>query len=216
MNTENHVKLPESLCFEADGHVTDVVMTCLADGETAIIPAAAAAHVDACDACTTRLGAEALLSVSATDALLASAASQARAPVAMQLRAISNPMAPAVQSMPEPLEAPRRGASSGQLAPSSRRRRPLPIGAIAAALFVAVLGALPGWMDSLRTLREVVPGYLHALPIWSHALEAVARSMMQSRSAAALRWTIAAVFIGMGALLARSMTRKRLLEGDFR
>lgn len=201
MTTENHEELPESLCFEADGHVTDVVVTCLADGEIAMIPPAAAAHVDACDACTTRLGVEALLSVGATDALLA-AAHGARAPAPIVLAA---PLAST-----KPREGGREPLSSS---PSSRRRRPLPIGAIAAALFLAVLGALPGWMDSLRELRTVVPGYLHALPTWSHTLAAVLRSVMKSQSGAVLRLMIAAIFIGMGALLARSMTRKQSLEG---
>ena len=198
MKTENHDELPESLCFEVDGHVTDVVVTCLADGETTILPASAMAHVDACNACTARLGTEALLSVSATDALQA-AASEARAPLRL--------VAP-VKALPAPSLAAGRTAP----APSSRKRRPLPIGAIAAALCLAAIGALPGFMDTLHHLRTVVPDYLHALPIWSHALEAVLRSLLQSRSGVALRWMIAAVFIAMGSLLARSMTRKQSLE----
>ena len=198
MKTENHNELPESLCFEVDGHVTDVVVTCLADGETTILPASAMAHVDACNACTARLGTEALLSVSATDALQA-AASEARAPLRL--------VAP-VKALPAPSLAAGRTAP----APSSRKRRPLPIGAIAAALCIAAIGALPGFMDTLHHLRTVVPDYLHALPIWSHALEAVLRSLLQSRSGVALRWMIAAVFIAMGSLLARSMTRKQSLE----
>lgn len=203
MKTENHDELPESLCFEVDGHVTDVVVTCLADGETTILPASAMAHVDACNACTARLGTEALLSVGATDALQAAAASEARAP----LRLVA-PVPPAL--------APARAAARTAPVPSSRKRMPLPIGAIAAALCIAALGALPGFMDTLHHLRTVVPDYLHALPIWSHALEAVLRSLLQSRSGVALRWMIAAVFIAMGSMLARSMTRKQSLERGLR
>lgn len=92
----------------------------------------------------------------------------------------------------------------------------MPFGAIAAALCVAVIGALPGLMDTLGNLRVVVPDYLHAVPVWSHAIEAVLRSMLQSRSGMTLRWITAAVFIAVGTLLARAMTRKRLLEGDAR
>jgi hypothetical protein len=203
MKTENLDRIPESECFERDGHVTDVVVTCLADGQSAIIPPAAEAHVDACDACTARVGIEALFSVGASSALLAAAASEAREPS----RIIA--LAPAPAAL-----APRRELAS--IVPSSRKRRPMPFGAIAAALCVAVVGALPGLMDTLRTLRVVVPDYFHALPIWSHAIEAVVRSMMQSRSGSVLRWITAAVFIGAGTLLARAMTRKRLLEGNLR
>jgi hypothetical protein len=202
MKTENHDELPESLCFEVDGHVTDVVVTCLADGETAILPASAMAHVDACDACTSRLGTEALLSVGATDALIA-AASEARAPLRLVAPA---PALPAV-SLPAG-----RAAAWTAPAPSSRKRRPMPIGAIAAALCIAALGAVPSFMDTLHNLRTVVPDFVHALPVWSHALEAVLRSLVQSRSGVALRWMIAMVFIAMGSLLARSMTRKQSLE----
>ncbi len=194
MMTANDDKLPESECFEEGGHVTDVVLTCLADGETAILPASAELHVDACAACTRRLGVSALLSLNASSALLASTGQ--REP---QRIVVATPV----------LAAP-------SLAPSSRRRRPLPMGAIAAALVVAVLGALPGLMDTLRTVRTVVPDYIHALPIWSHAIEAVLRSMMQSRSTTLLRWIIAAAFIGVGTLLARTMTRRRSLEGGLR
>ncbi len=205
MTTENHDKLPESDCFEANGHVTDVVLTCLADGESAIIPAAAAAHVDACDACTTRLGAEALLSVRATDALLSATKGEARAPLRI-VAAAPTYTAPSLAA----------GRQPSSIVPSSRKRRPMPFGAIAAALCVAVIGALPGLMDTLGNLRVVVPDYLHAVPVWSHAIEAVLRSMLQSRSGMTLRWITAAVFIGAGTLLARAMTRKRLLEGDAR
>ena len=191
MMTENQDQLPDSECFDESGHVTDVVLTCLADGESAILPTAAESHVDACDACTARLGVSALLSLNASSALLAS--TEARAPLQI---VVATPA----------LAAP-------SFAPSSRRRRPLPMGAIAAALLVAAIGALPGLMDTLRTLRTVVPDYVHALPIWSHAIEAVLRSMMTSRSTTLLRWIIAAAFIGVGTLLARAMTRRRSLEG---
>jgi hypothetical protein len=200
MKTENDDRIPESECFAEDGHVTDVVVTCLADGERAILPPAAAAHVDACDSCTMRLGTEALFSLGASSALLPSAAPPAIVTLAP---------APALASF-----AARRELASS--VPSSRKRRPMPFGAIAAALCVAFVGALPGLMDTLRNLSVVIPDYFHALPIWSHAIEAVLRSVMASRSGAVLRWITAAVFIGAGTLLARAMTRKRLLEGGLR
>ena len=191
MMTDNHAELAASECFDESGHVTDVVLTCLADGESAILPAAAESHVDACDACTARLGVSALLSLNASSALLASNEDRAPRQIVVATPALAAP----------------------SLAPSSKRRRPLPMGAIAAALLVAAIGALPGLMDTLRTLRTVVPDYVHALPIWAHAIEAVLRSMMTSRSTTLLRWIIAAAFIGVGTLLARAMTRRRSLEG---
>lgn len=203
--TTNHDELPESLCFEADGHVTDVVLTCLADGEAAILPAKAAAHVEACEGCTQRLGVEALLAVNATDALLAASAAPAPLRIVAPL--------PAAMAMSMAIAPLRDAAVSSLPAPIARKRRPLPLGALAAALVVAVLGALPGWMDTLRDLRTVVPDLLHAVPVWSHALEAVLRSVMRSRGGAAARWMIAATFVVVGSLWARAVSRKQSLKG---
>lgn len=63
--------LPDDLLFTEDGHASDVVLTCLADGETAIVPELARAHVSGCVDCQGHLGNAALLSLRATDDVLA-------------------------------------------------------------------------------------------------------------------------------------------------
>lgn len=62
------------LIFENDGHVTDLCVTCVADGELDLVPRAALDHLDACDACGRKLGEAALLSVATGEALRASPA----------------------------------------------------------------------------------------------------------------------------------------------
>jgi len=57
--------LPEDLLYAEDGHASDVVLTCLADGEKAIVPPALVAHVLACPTCHGHLGNAALLSLRA-------------------------------------------------------------------------------------------------------------------------------------------------------
>src|SRR5262245_49735130 len=71
-------KLSLELTWQPDGHTTDVVLSCLADGETALVIADAIDHVESCDHCIARLGQAALVSIGATPAL----AEYARAPVA--------------------------------------------------------------------------------------------------------------------------------------
>ncbi len=63
--------LPEDLLYAEDGHASDVALTCLADGEEALIPQAVRAHVSACPRCAGHLGNAALLSLRADHELRA-------------------------------------------------------------------------------------------------------------------------------------------------
>ena len=60
--------LPPDSVFRADGHLADAALAALADGQDALVPLAAGAHLDGCDACTHRLGDAALLSLQAAEA----------------------------------------------------------------------------------------------------------------------------------------------------
>ena len=69
MTKRDPEQLPDELVFEPDGHVGEVALSCLADGEVALVPSKALAHIDACEQCTARLGAAALLSIGIGEAL---------------------------------------------------------------------------------------------------------------------------------------------------
>jgi hypothetical protein len=62
--------LTEDLLYAEDGHASDVVLTCLADGENAIVPQPVRAHVAACPTCQGHLGNAALLSLRAQEDVL--------------------------------------------------------------------------------------------------------------------------------------------------
>jgi hypothetical protein len=84
--TDELDKLPPDLAWQRDGHVTDIVVASVADGEAGIVPEDALSHLEHCEHCTSRLGAEALLSAHAGELLqdLASPAvvrAPAKAPV---------------------------------------------------------------------------------------------------------------------------------------
>lgn len=68
--------LPEDLLYAEDGHASDVVLTCLADGEKAIVPPALVAHVLACPTCHGHLGNAALLSLRAGEEVAAHVAAK--------------------------------------------------------------------------------------------------------------------------------------------
>jgi hypothetical protein len=59
----NRELLPDELLWADGGHASDVVLTALADGETAIVPPLVRTHVDGCTTCTAHLGHAALLSL---------------------------------------------------------------------------------------------------------------------------------------------------------
>ena len=72
----NRGELPTELLWQPDHHVTDVVVTAVADGERAIVPQVAIEHIDLCPSCTHRVGEAALLSMEAGAALHALPATQ--------------------------------------------------------------------------------------------------------------------------------------------
>jgi len=67
MNDNN--MLPADLLWQDDGHVTDVVVDTLADGQDEVVPAPARDHVSACDMCAQRLGDAVLLAMRVGDVL---------------------------------------------------------------------------------------------------------------------------------------------------
>lgn len=57
-------KLGDELVFLRDGHLHDVALTAIADGQDAIVPETALAHLELCPDCTRRLSDQAWLSAS--------------------------------------------------------------------------------------------------------------------------------------------------------
>jgi len=196
MTMDDQDRLPDDLLFEADGHVTEVALACLADGEIALLDAEAVAHVDGCDTCTARLGAEALRSLVATEALSAvgaAAASEARALVVTSPTALSRP-------------------ASSRPASSRRARRPLPVLAIAAALVLATAAGAPGFFETAAALPRQLP----SVQILVRVFVVLARSTPEGLFTAAvlLRWASAAVLIVVGSAVALSVTRRRSLQEE--
>jgi hypothetical protein len=77
-------KLPPQLTWQPDGHVSDVALTSIADGEVALVIADALDHVESCDHCTGRLGESALRSIESASVLSGYAQALAAKPVVAQ------------------------------------------------------------------------------------------------------------------------------------
>lgn len=67
MSHENTLE-PE-LVWQDDGHLTDVAVTALADGQVELLPESARSHAMVCGGCAERIGAAALMSLDAGQAL---------------------------------------------------------------------------------------------------------------------------------------------------
>lgn len=85
--------LPSEIVWQSDGHLSEVAVTALADGQTSLLAEDAHAHLATCDACTVRLGDAALRSVE-TAALFAEAAQAAPSSAPSSVRARPFPLLP--------------------------------------------------------------------------------------------------------------------------
>jgi hypothetical protein len=193
--------LPPEICFEHDGHATDAVLAAIADGEVAIVPAAALAHVEACDDCGQRLGAAAMLSVDAGAALRRV---EAQVEVEAQIEA---PMVAAVVPVPAtvvPIAAPRR-----------RARRPLPVAAIAVASLVVLVTAVPMISDAIGAAPSIVAGAAATVPFVVRVGGAILRGVPWGHGlgALAVRMVPAMFFVLAGLSVARWSGRARTVRG---
>jgi hypothetical protein len=93
--------------------------------------------------------------------------------------------------------------------------RPIPVRAIAVALAVAVVGAIPSLVVGLPKLPDVMTSVLRMLPILGRSMLALFQGIASDRSwvTPALTWLAALLFLIAGLSLARSMSRARSIQG---
>lgn len=164
-------ELERELIWHGDGHLHDVAVTAIADGEGALVPESARAHAATCDACRERIEHAAWLSV-AFDAALGepktSAAAQRRPfPVAAALGAL---LIAALGMLPRLFEL---GRAVVELPSLVSHARPVVLQTLAAlARSVALHGGpalLAAWCASLVTLFGLGALVAHAsLPRKQH------------------------------------------------
>jgi hypothetical protein len=176
-------KLSPELVWQADGHLTDVALTALGDGEAGILPDGAATHASACAACAAALGHAALLSLRTGEAI-GEARALAPAPAAVAAPASRPPGEPLpVAAILAALSLAALGAAPGFIAGAARLAE---IRSQAGHAAVVVL----------RTGRVVLESGAVGARGWI----------------AALMWVSAALLVMIGLAVARA-TRKRLSLG---
>lgn len=219
-------QLPPELSWLADGHVTDEVILAVADGQEAIVPPDAFAHITGCDRCSEHLGLAALRSLEVSEDLLLLAPGAALEPsVAMVVAAEPRTSALAVFSA----EAAIKAAPAAQAAPAAPGAlasppRPLPWRVIAPALVVAALSAAPAALELASGWPEIVEMAGRGLFIVLRCGVMLARSaagttvwdaaMRTSGTIVALLPWAAAILLALAGLwIARSTSRKAIVEG---
>lgn len=170
-------KLPSDLVWQQDGHLSDIALTSIADGEADIVPLEAHTHLEHCDGCTTRFGAEALLSMHAGE-LMAEVARAAEVPVVATPRAVREVAVDGLAKLPKP--------------------------AFFGALFLAAMGAVPAIISrGPGRIAEFTEIFGRSIVMLSRSVVLVARS----ESFTVLLWASAMTLLLLGLFVSRSARR---------
>jgi hypothetical protein len=170
-------KLPSDLVWQQDGHLSDIVLSSIADGEANIVPLEAHSHLEQCDHCTTRFGAEALLSMHAGE-LLAEVSRAAQVPAVVTPRSM-------------------RDAAVDGLAK-------LPKTAFFGALFLAAMGALPALLSQGHVRIAYITEILgRSIVMLSRSVVLVAKS----GSFTVLVWASTVTLLALGLFVSRTARR---------
>jgi len=167
-------KLPSDLVWQQDGHLSDIVLSTIADGELTVVPLEAHSHLDHCDECTTRFGAEALLSMHAGE-LLAEVSRAVEVPVLATPRSVREVAIDGLARLPKP--------------------------AFFGALFLAAMGAIPALViRGPWHLAEIVEVSSRSIVMLARSMVLVAKS----GSFTVLLWASAMTLLLLGLAVSRS------------
>lgn len=177
--------------WEPSGHLSEVALSVVADGEDGLLDEGMRIHLNGCDACAVKLGQVAMRAADVGEALGHVAAHT------HELAALADP-----------------ARVSGQVVRSREPRR-LPMKAIAAALAVAVLGILPSLLAAPGQLahgwsvvRKVAPSFVRLLA------QAIERAWSGSHGVGMfVVWGLAMLLVATGFGIARRASKGALADG---
>lgn len=179
--------LPDDLVWdETDAsHLSEIALTAVADGEEALLPANARTHLESCESCGRKLGEAAMLSNTIGAALRG---------------ASTTSTATATATVP---------ASVTPARDSARARARIPMGAIAAGLALAILGAVPMLLDLPSFLADARFFAVRGLPVVVRSGFSLARA--SEGASTALTLASALVLVVAALFLARRLPSLRIV-----
>ncbi len=163
-------KLPDELVWDQGGHLSEIALTSIADGQESILPEAAAAHFGSCSACMQSMGNAALLSTRVAGLIAETSATASAA------------------------------QPSGQVATF-----PIPVSAIAAAVLLAAVGALPSITDLPMWISEASFLFTRTIPLFFRSGIALVRS--SGSLSPAVSYACAALLLMAGFAVTRAVPR---------
>ena len=176
-------KLPPDLVWQQDGHLSDIVLSSIADGEANIVPLEAHSHLEHCDDCTTRFGAEALLSMHAGELLAEVSRVRDEVPAVLTPRSVRDLAAGGIANLPKT--------------------------AILGALFLAAIGAMPALLSQGHMrIAEFTEILSRSIVMLSRSVVLVAKS----GSFTVLVWASAMILLVLGLVVSRT-ARPGLVNG---
>ena len=188
-------KLEASLVWDAAGHLAEVAVAALVDGELELLPKDAVQHAETCSLCAERVGHQALFAFEVVEAIALEAEALAREPRI-------EPMKPRKEEVPQGVPT-YPGRSSSPLPPA-----PLPVPALIAALVVAAVSSGP-WLFTLEP-SSPAQALARLARVIAHAVAAA-----RAPGVAELAWGSALLLACAGVAVARASLRARrhLSEG---
>ena len=176
-------KLPPDLVWQQDGHLGDIVLSSIADGEVDIVPLEASSHLEHCEHCITRFGAEALLSKHAGELLAEVSRVTDRVPAVVTPRSVRTIPISGFAKMPKH--------------------------ALFGALFLAAIGALPVLLSPGHwRIAEFTEILGRSIVMLSRGVVLVAKS----GSFTVLVWASAMILLVLGLVVSRA-ARPGLVNG---
>lgn len=235
MTTET---LANDVAWEPSGHLSEVALSVMADGEDALLDAAMHAHLTSCEACAVKLGEIALRAADVATAFaeapsfVADVKSALAAPEVVQATAsaLPNEIAPAIATKalaaakvapPAIVQAAVNDLTNEaaiEPKPLSSRRR-FPAVAIAAAMAVALIGALP---TIARARQQIAPLWAVLMDVTPALVRLGPKALAKMWSAPAsapmlpVVWALAVVLVAAGLAIASRASKKMLVQGGRR
>jgi len=206
--------LAPDIAWEPSGHLSEVALSVVADGEDALLDAAMRAHLDGCEACALQLGGVAMRAATVATALRDPAA-------AAVIRDVRAPMPASVaQAFPIGV-APSWLPPVSVRAPKAELTRPrkVPVRALVPALLVAALGAVPSmWhapaqvAQAWSVLRQIGPAFVRVAP------SALAKAWGGPRGTMVVMavWMLAGALVVAGLGIAKQQSKKLVVDGGRR
>lgn len=196
-----HETLAPDIAWESSGHLSEVALSIVSDGEEALLTGEMHAHLHECEACAVRLGEIAIRSANVADAIASLPAP------ATGLLDVRDAVVPQMVITPGP----------SPLAPVPSRRK-VPVIPIAVALVVAAFGAVPSILglpaqahETISLLHKVLPLFVRMAP---QAIERAWRGSTGHLSVVV--WGLSCVLIATGLGIARRASRKMAVDGGRR